>query len=150
MDNSVDAKGSVSKTLQSGVSNSGDGMTSSDATGSWLAARLNPGKSEAARGHQATDADPSHRAASRRAKVALAVVITVFALISSVIAVKTPAWESNDEPGHVQNIETLVSGHWYVMHVGQPTASPSRGGSTLWQSLARKRKRIRPRSTTWL
>ena len=127
MDNSVDAKGSVSKTLQSGVSNSGDGMTSSDATGSWLAARLNPGKSEAARGHQATDADPSHRAASRRAKVALAVVITVFALISSVIAVKTPAWESNDEPGHVQNIETLVSGHWYVMHVG-PTHSVAIAG----------------------
>ncbi len=26
---------------------------------------------------------------------------------------KTPAYESADEPGHVENIETLVGGHWY-------------------------------------
>ena len=24
-----------------------------------------------------------------------------------------PAYESADEPGHVENIESLVSGHWY-------------------------------------
>ena len=32
-----------------------------------------------------------------------------------VIALKTPAYESADEPDHVQNIETLVSGRWYSM-----------------------------------
>jgi hypothetical protein len=36
-----------------------------------------------------------------------------FAILGSVIALKTPAYEADDEPGHVQNIETLVSGHWY-------------------------------------
>lgn len=39
----------------------------------------------------------------------------VFVLLGVVIAVKTPAYESSDEPGHVENIETLVSGHWYGM-----------------------------------
>ena len=46
-------------------------------------------------------------------------VIAIFILLASVIAFKTPAWESNDEPDHVQNIETLVGGHWYGMHVGR-------------------------------
>ena len=43
----------------------------------------------------------------------LASILVVFILLSAVIALKTPAWEANDEPGHVQNIEALVSGHWY-------------------------------------
>lgn len=47
--------------------------------------------------------------------VALASVMIVFVFLGIVIAVKTPAYESSDEPGHVQNIETLVSGHWYGM-----------------------------------
>jgi Dolichyl-phosphate-mannose-protein mannosyltransferase len=51
-------------------------------------------------------------------KVALGVIIGIFIALSTVVAFKTPAWESNDEPDHVQNIETLVSGHWYGMHVG--------------------------------
>jgi len=40
-------------------------------------------------------------------------VILIFIVMSSLIALKTPAFESDDEPDHVQNIETLVSGHWY-------------------------------------
>jgi hypothetical protein len=38
-------------------------------------------------------------------------VILIFVALGSLIAIKTPAYESADEPGHVQNIETLVSGY---------------------------------------
>ena len=47
--------------------------------------------------------------------VGLAAVMTLFVVLGIGIAVKTPAYESSDEPGHVQNIEALVSGHWYGM-----------------------------------
>jgi 4-amino-4-deoxy-L-arabinose transferase-like glycosyltransferase len=43
-------------------------------------------------------------------------VIAIFVLLGTVIAVKTPAYESADEPGHVENIESLVAGHWYGMN----------------------------------
>jgi hypothetical protein len=43
-------------------------------------------------------------------------VIVLFIVLESVIAIRTPAYESADETGHVQNIETLVSGHWYGMN----------------------------------
>ena len=43
--------------------------------------------------------------------------MVVFVFLGIVIAVKTPAYESSDEPGHVENIETLVSGHWYGMRL---------------------------------
>src|SRR6185437_3385584 len=45
--------------------------------------------------------------------LALGGVVLVFVIVTSIVAVKTPAWEANDEPGHVQNVESLVSGHWY-------------------------------------
>lgn len=45
--------------------------------------------------------------------LALAGITLIFIVLSSLIAYRTPAWESADEPSHVQNIETLVSGHWY-------------------------------------
>jgi len=45
----------------------------------------------------------------------LIIAIFLFVVLSAVIAIRTPAWESSDEPGHVQNIETLVGGHWYRM-----------------------------------
>ncbi len=48
----------------------------------------------------------------------------VFVFLGIVIAVNTPAYESSDEPGHVENIETLVSGHWYGMRSNcQPPCS---------------------------
>jgi 4-amino-4-deoxy-L-arabinose transferase-like glycosyltransferase len=53
--------------------------------------------------------------ASNYARLFLIGVILVFIALGTVIAIKTPAYESSDEPGHVQNIETLVSGHWYGM-----------------------------------
>ena len=46
----------------------------------------------------------------------LVAVMVIFVTLTTVIAVKTPAYESADEPGHVQNIETLVGGHWYGMN----------------------------------
>jgi 4-amino-4-deoxy-L-arabinose transferase-like glycosyltransferase len=55
---------------------------------------------------------PGH--AARGPTCALIAIILGFVALSTVIAVKTPAWEANDEPGHVENIETLVSGHAYV------------------------------------
>ena len=48
---------------------------------------------------------------------ALTLVVFGFIVLSSVIAVKTPPWQSSDEPEHVRNIETLVSGHWYGMNL---------------------------------
>jgi 4-amino-4-deoxy-L-arabinose transferase-like glycosyltransferase len=56
--------------------------------------------------------------ASRAGRVAVFVIVAIFAVLSSVVAVTTPAWEAADEPDHVQNIETLVSGHWYRMERG--------------------------------
>jgi hypothetical protein len=50
---------------------------------------------------------------SVRAWVPLLGIIVLFVALSSFIAFKTPAWEAQDEPGHVANIESLVSGHWY-------------------------------------
>lgn len=55
------------------------------------------------------------------ARIALACVILAFVVIGTIIAVKTPAYESPDEPEHVQNIETLVSGHWYGMNSDCPS-----------------------------
>jgi hypothetical protein len=52
----------------------------------------------------------------RQVWLVLGFILTVFVSLASVIAIKTPAWESADEPGHVRNIETLASGHWYGMN----------------------------------
>ncbi len=46
-------------------------------------------------------------------RAALLLVVVVSALMSLTVSWKTPAWESNDEPDHVRNVELLVSGHWY-------------------------------------
>ena len=46
----------------------------------------------------------------------LLVIVITFMILTTIVAVKTPAWESADESDHVQNIETLVSGHWYGMN----------------------------------
>ena len=51
-----------------------------------------------------------------RVRVALMLVVFGFIALASVVAVKTPPWQSSDEPGHVRNIESLVSGHWYGMN----------------------------------
>jgi hypothetical protein len=40
-------------------------------------------------------------------------VLGAFAVVTISLAVLIPAWEANDEPDHVRNIETLVSGRWY-------------------------------------
>jgi Dolichyl-phosphate-mannose-protein mannosyltransferase len=56
--------------------------------------------------------------ASRAGRIAVLGVVGIFALLSSVVAVTTPAWEAADEPDHSQNVETLVGGHWYRMDQG--------------------------------
>jgi 4-amino-4-deoxy-L-arabinose transferase-like glycosyltransferase len=48
--------------------------------------------------------------------ITLLAILAGFIALGTVIAIKTPAWESGDEPSHVENIETLVSGHWYGMN----------------------------------
>ena len=48
----------------------------------------------------------------------LAAVCLCFVLLSSAVLSLTPAWESNDEPDHVQNVETIVQGHIYRMTAG--------------------------------
>ena len=46
---------------------------------------------------------------------ALGAIILTFVALASFIAIRTPAYESADEPSHVQNIETMVGGRWYGM-----------------------------------
>lgn len=48
-------------------------------------------------------------------QLVLGIIIFTFLVLGTVIAIKVPAYESSDEPGHVQNIETLASGHWYSL-----------------------------------
>jgi Dolichyl-phosphate-mannose-protein mannosyltransferase len=57
--------------------------------------------------------EPSRPGSPRQVWSALVFVILVFVALASVIAIRTPAWESADEPDHVYNIEQIVSGHWY-------------------------------------
>jgi hypothetical protein len=64
----------------------------------------------------ATDSESAGAASGRRANVVLVGVMVAFIALASLIAFRTPAYESADEPSHVQNIETLVSGHWYGMN----------------------------------
>ncbi len=47
-------------------------------------------------------------------------MVLVFVVLGTTIAIKTPAYESGDEPGHVLNIETMVRGHWYSMDAHCP------------------------------
>ncbi len=53
------------------------------------------------------------RAVSWPQLAALAALGLVFVAAAATIAVKTPAWEGEDESDHVTNVETLVSGHMY-------------------------------------
>jgi hypothetical protein len=62
------------------------------------------------------DGEGQSRARSRWPTAALLGILAGFIALASFIALKTPAWESVDEPSHVQNIEALVSGHWYGMN----------------------------------
>jgi len=48
-----------------------------------------------------------------QAWVPLLAIVLLFVALASFVAFKTPAWEGQDEPGHVANIESLVSGQWY-------------------------------------
>ena len=50
-------------------------------------------------------------------RVSLLLIVLGFVAIATFVAVKTPSWEAADEPGHVLNIETLVSGHWYGINL---------------------------------
>ena len=45
--------------------------------------------------------------------VGLGTVIVVAAALSCLVAIRTPAWEANDEPDHMMNIQKLVDGEWY-------------------------------------
>lgn len=48
----------------------------------------------------------------------LVLVMITFTLLAAAVMSLTPPWEANDEPDHVRNIETLVSGHWYRITPG--------------------------------
>ena len=64
-------------------------------------------------------------ASSRGVKIALVAILATFIVLGTVIAFKTPAYESADEPGHVENIESLVAGHWYGMNAKCGFAPPN-------------------------
>lgn len=53
-----------------------------------------------------------------RPRSALALVALLFVVLALLVAGLTPPWEANDEPDHVQNVETLVSGHLYRIERG--------------------------------
>jgi hypothetical protein len=97
----------------------------------------------------ATDKDLSDSGAVRQAKVAIIAVIARFILCASVIAIATPAWESNDEPDHVKNIETLVAGLWYGITLARRPALATEVTVTHSRLLAREPRHIRLRSTTY-
>jgi hypothetical protein len=50
---------------------------------------------------------------SRAPHLALTAVVLLFVMLASVVALKTQIYDASDEPGHVENIETLAGGHWY-------------------------------------
>jgi hypothetical protein len=58
----------------------------------------------------------------RRPIGALVAVAVAFVAVVTVVAVKTPAWEAPDEPGHVRNVETLAAGHWYRIPLDSKSA----------------------------
>ena len=49
----------------------------------------------------------------QRPALALVLIMIVAAALSLSVAVRTPAWEANDEPDHMMNIQKLVRGEWY-------------------------------------
>lgn len=61
--------------------------------------------------------EPAGSSQTRWVFAALGVVVLVFVSLTMSVALETPAWENADEPGHVQNVESLVRGHWYGMAV---------------------------------
>jgi hypothetical protein len=77
-----------------------------------------------------TNLTTERRPRDLRPVLALGGVLLVFVLLASVIAFRTPAYESADEPGHVENIETLVSGHLYGMSSTCPVDQPTRCSGT--------------------
>jgi hypothetical protein len=61
----------------------------------------------------ATTSSPPKAPTGRRQVLAVLGIMAAFSALTSVIAIKTPAWEAQDEPDHVQNVEVLAAGHWY-------------------------------------
>ena len=57
---------------------------------------------------------------THRSHIVLLGILAVFIALSSFVALKTPPGLSNDELSHIQNVETLVAGHLYGMHLGHP------------------------------
>lgn len=51
-------------------------------------------------------------------RAALLAVAALFVVLSASIAASTPAWEANDEPDHVRNVEQIAGGHWYRIEPG--------------------------------
>ena len=76
------------------------------------------GESEAPADDHSALADQKHSVSGRYARFALACVLLAFVGLSLVAALKTPSGGPDDEPSHVQNVETLAAGHWYGMHLG--------------------------------
>ncbi len=48
-----------------------------------------------------------------RPTTVLILVILLGAALSTFIALRTPAWEANDEPDHMMNVQKIVDGEWY-------------------------------------
>jgi hypothetical protein len=63
-------------------------------------------------------AEQKNALSGRSVRFGLACVLLVFVGLSLAAALKTPSGVSDDESSHVQNVETLVAGHWYGMHLG--------------------------------
>jgi Dolichyl-phosphate-mannose-protein mannosyltransferase len=45
-------------------------------------------------------------------------LLGLFVLLTLSLSVLIPAWESNDEPDHFRNVQTLVRGRWYRLEPG--------------------------------
>jgi hypothetical protein len=58
------------------------------------------------------------RRGNRVADAALAALVVGYAALTLAIALLNPPWEAPDETYHVQNVETLLDGHWYRIEPG--------------------------------
>jgi 4-amino-4-deoxy-L-arabinose transferase-like glycosyltransferase len=101
----TDAPGAALSTSESEVAEAGGGTHDGASESALVGRRRQPtGGSSTSRASWSSIVTPGR---------ILALVCLVFVVSALVVASATPWGEANDEPDHVQNVETLVSGHWY-------------------------------------
>jgi hypothetical protein len=81
-------------------------------------ARRNESRPDLVEASSDDTAEPVAAGTNRAALIAFIVLVAGFAILALLAAIVNPPWEAPDEPSHVQNVETLVDGHWYRIKDG--------------------------------